>query len=85
MKRIVLFLGLLVVSGCGNRTSIADQCTSYGWQPGTPGHANCQMRTRIANDNLQQQQGDALLDGFGTAQGLGGFSIEFRTQCRFAN
>jgi len=61
MRKTCLVLALLAVGGCGNRMSIADQCTSYGWQPGTPGHANCQMRTRIANDNLQQRQGDALM------------------------
>lgn len=61
MRKTCLVLALLAVGGCGNRMSIADQCTSYGWQPGTPGHADCQMRMRIADDNLQQRRGDAMM------------------------
>lgn len=61
MKVMAAAVGLLVIAGCGPRTTIADQCTSYGWSPGTAGHANCQMQMRIADDNLQQRRSDNLM------------------------
>lgn len=48
--------GAILLSGCGPRMSIADQCSRYGYPPGSAGHANCQMQLSIADQNLQQQR-----------------------------
>lgn len=53
--------GAILLSGCGPRMSIADQCSRYGYPPGSAGHANCQMQLSIAEENRQQRQGDALI------------------------
>lgn len=63
--RMLALAGAIValgVSGCGPRSSIADQCSGFGWRPGTEGHANCQMQMRIADQNYQRMSGDALIN-----------------------
>lgn len=52
--------GAILLSGCGPRMSIADQCSQYGYQPGSAAHANCQMQLSIADQNLQQRRSDNL-------------------------
>lgn len=61
MARIASALVLLgILAGCGPRMSIADQCSQYGYRPGSSAHANCQMQLSIADQNLQQQRSNNL-------------------------
>lgn len=62
MRTLVLAGAALIaaLSGCGPRMSIADQCSRYGYPPGSVGHANCQMQLSIADQNLQQRRSDNL-------------------------
>lgn len=59
---LAVVAGAILLSGCGPRMSFAEQCSRYGYQPGSSAHANCQMQMSIADDARQQRANDAMIN-----------------------
>jgi len=59
---LLLSIVVLALTGCETRqAAVADKCRGYGFTPGTPEFANCQMQVDTAMDAQQKASGRATM------------------------